>query len=559
MHIHDEGAAMAPLRFLAAARACLSLSLAAAPLDAAAVTPPIPLLTQFRPLGAAGNNLLHPALNPVPGAPERRLAPLHFKPGTPDGLVDGPNPRTISNRIAGGSGSGGDDAQTSDRRASAWLYVFGQFIDHDLSLETSAPDGKHIDIAIPPGDPVFQGPAIILTRDRRHARSNTIVNEVAGFLDLSQLYGSTAAQAASLREPGGRLKSSHGGRALPILGEQFVSGDARVNENPELVAVTTLFMREHNYWVGQLHRQHPSWRGERLYQMARAITIAEYQHIIYTEFLPVLVGPAVRPYRGYRPGVDAQVSQEFSTAAFRVGHTQVSETQSGIDNHGRVVFTESLADAFFNTAEQTLRNGLDPLLRNIGAEFSQATDVYTVPVLRNLLFAPLPGGTIDEVDLIAIDIQRERDVGVTTLARMRQVLGLPHLRSFADLTPDPLLQQSLQAVYGHVDQLDLFIGGLAERHARGAVVGPTFQAIIARQFERLRDGDRFYWRHQGFDKRTIKMIEATHLSDIILRNTDTLRLPPYVFLAPSKQPHPAPAGTVRVIDTHGFERPREMR
>src|SRR5450830_393586 len=509
MQTHHQGAAMAPFRFLAAARACLSIGLAATPLGAAAAlpatpaTPAIALLKHFRPHGAAGNNLLHPAFNPVPGRGERLLAPLHFKPGTRGGLVDGPNPRTISNLIAGGSGSGGDDAQTSDRRASAWLYVFGQFVDHDLSLETSAPDGEHIDIAIPPGDPVFKGPAIALTRDRRHPRSNTIVNEVAGFLDLSQLYGSTAAQADSLREPGGRLKSSHGGRALPIADARFVSGDARVNENPELVAVTTLFMREHNDWVKRLQRQHPGWRGSQLYQMARALTTAEYQHIIYTEFLPLLVGPVLKPYRGYRPGVDAQVSQEFSTAAFRVGHTQVSETQSGIDNQGRVVFTQSLADAFFNTAEQTLQNGLDPLLRNVSAEFSQATDVYTVPVLRNLLFAPLPGGTID--------------------------------------------------------QLDLFIGGLAERHARGAIVGPTFQAIIARQFEHLRDGDRFYWRRQGFNARTVRMIETTRLSDIILRNTDTLTLPRYVFLAPSKQPRPAPETPGRVIDTHGFERPREMR
>ena len=40
--------------------------------------------------------------------------------------------------------------------------------------------------------------------------------------------------------------------------------------------------------------------------------------------------------------------------------------------------------------------------------FAQASDVYTVAVLRNLLFAPLVGGDVDQTDLIAIDIQRER-------------------------------------------------------------------------------------------------------------------------------------------------------
>ena len=53
-------------------------------------------------------------------------------------------------------------------------------------------------------------------------------------------------------------------------------------------------------------------------------------------------------YRGYNPAVNAQVTQEFSTVAFRL-HTQVSDTQEGLDNSGNVVFTESLAQAFFNT------------------------------------------------------------------------------------------------------------------------------------------------------------------------------------------------------------------
>ena len=121
-------------------------------------------------------------------------------------------------------------------------------------------------------------------------------------------------------------------------------------ENPELTATTILFMREHNFWVGTLKTQHPNWSGDQLYNMAKAINTAEYQNIVYKEFLPVLIGPVLGPYRGYDPNVNAQATQEFSTAAFRVGHSQVSGTQEGIDNSGTVVFTESLADAFFNTA-----------------------------------------------------------------------------------------------------------------------------------------------------------------------------------------------------------------
>jgi peroxidase len=113
------------------------------------------------------------------------------------------------------------------------------------------------------------------------------------------------------------------------------------------------------------------------------------------------------------------------------------------------------------------------MLGNLGTDFAQATDVYSVDVLRNLLFAPLVGGEIDEIDLIAIDIQRERDTGLGSLNQTRQAIGLQSYNTFADLTPDSVLQKNLQGVYGTIGKVDLFMGGLAESHAQGAVVGAT--------------------------------------------------------------------------------------
>jgi peroxidase len=87
-----------------------------------------------------------------------------------------------------------------------------------------------------------------MTRDTRSQVTNTIINTVAGYLDLSQLYGSTMAIATSLRNPNGTLKTSDNGLALPVVNGVFVTGDPRVMENPELTALTILFMREHNFW-----------------------------------------------------------------------------------------------------------------------------------------------------------------------------------------------------------------------------------------------------------------------------------------------------------------------
>lgn len=62
--------------------------------------------------------------------------------------------------------------------------------------------------------------------------------------------------------------------------------------------------------------------------------------------------------------------------------------------------------------------------------------------------------------------------------------------SFAQVTPDVATQRGLQAAYGSPANVDLWAGGLAEKHAPGASVGPLFRRIIADQFTRLRDGDR---------------------------------------------------------------------
>ena len=199
---------------------------------------------------------------------------------------------------------------------------------------------------------------------------------------------------------------------------------------------------------------------------------------------------------------------------------------------GAEVFSQPLSVAFFNSADRDVQNGINPLLRSLGVDFSQATDAYAVGALRNLLVAGLVGGAVDKIDLIAIDIQRQRDVGLGTLNQTRKALGMEPYTSYAELTSDARLQNSLKIVYGQngIDNVDLFIGGLAENHAQGAIVGPTFQAIIADQFEALRAGDRLFWLNEGFDQATSWMIAHTTLAKLLQRNASTPNLQANVFI-----------------------------
>ena len=152
-------------------------------------------------------------------------------------------------------------------------------------------------------------------------------------------------------------------------------------------------------------------------------------------------------------------------------------------------------------------------------------DVHIVDDLRN--FLDIPG--VASMDLAAINIQRGRDLGLGSLNQTRVALGLAAYTSFTQISSDPEVATSLQAAYGDINQVDLWIGGLAEDHVNGGMVGQTFNVIISNQFQALRDGDRLWYENQGFDRNTLNQINNTSLSDLIKLNTDTKYIQADVF------------------------------
>lgn len=481
---------------------------------------------QFRTTDGTDNNPIHPDLNAA-GTDFARIGPAHFADGI-SSMVDGPNPRMISDVVA----ASGTDAQDPEGR-SGMMYAWGQFIDHDLDL-TNANGTTAINITVPAGDPNFPAGTIIpLTRavidpatgqDAQHPAA--AVNATTGWLDASMVYGSDAATSTSLRLADGHMKTSTGDN-LPVVDGMVVAGDMRAAENPSLTALQTLFVREHNYQVDLLQQEHPHWSGDHLYQEARAIVTAEIEHITYSEFLPHLLGPdAIPAYHGYDPTVDPSITEEFAGAAYRFGHSIVSADTSKLGEQGQLLGPEqSLKDAFSEPAADFNANGgADAMLRHLASDPSQALDVHIVDDLRNFLADPP-----DVMDLAAINIERGHDLGLGTLDETRQALGLAPYTDFSQITSDPQNAAALKAAYGSVDKVDLWTGGLAEDHAPGAFVGETFQKIIADQFTALRDGDRLWFENQGFDAKTLYQIEHTTLSDIIARDTDTKTIQPDVF------------------------------
>ena len=537
-------------RKAAAAGSAAPNAAAAKPVATVATPPAQPRLPIYRSFDGTGNNLSRPNVN-VTGADFTRIGTAHFADGVSTLRTGLPNPRTISNLVVAGN------AETPNAEGlSGMMYAWGQFLDHDINL-TLSDETNHIDITVPAGDPTLSGSismtrAVIDPATGVAGKPATATNNVTGWVDGSMVYGSDATTAASLRGADGHLLTSTGNN-LPIVDGAFAAGDIRVAENPDLTALQTLFVREHNRQVDLLAKAHPDWTSDQLYNQARAIVTAEIERITYNEFLPHLLGAnAIKPYRGYNPNVDARISEEFAGAAYRLGHSIVSANLERTDEQGTVIGTPvTLKDAFFQDPESYLADGGgDGLLRHLTNDLSNSLDVHVVDDLRNFLFGPSAG-----LDLASLNIQRGRDLGLGTLNETRVALGLKAYTSFSQITSDATTAAALQAAYGDINNVELWIGGLAENHLPGAMVGQTFDVIIAQQFQALRDGDRFWYQNQGFDKATMRDIESTTLSSLMLKNTDTQHMQADAFVFYERRSGSAvmenPASPQLVIGSNG--------
>lgn len=504
----------------------------------------------FRTVDGTGNNLANPTWGST-GTDLLRTAPAQYTGGvsSPSG-VDRPSARAISNAIV--AHPAGD--LKSGQNLSNFVYAWGQFIDHDLDLTTTATPGQAFNIAVPTGDPSFDpnstGTQVIpLNRSSSDSATGTginnprqQINSITGFLDASMVYGSDATRAAALRTfSGGKLKTSDG-NLLPLNtsglpnandthqtpnNQLFLAGDVRANENIELTAVQTLFMREHNRVADLIAKANPGLSDELIYQQAKEYVNAEIQAITYNEFLPALLGPGAPNSNGhYNPNVNPSIANEFSTAAFRFGHSMLGNDVEFLSNNGQTVSPSiSLANAFFNP-NIVKSTGVDPIVKYLASDNAEEIDTKVVDSLRNFLFGqPGQGG----LDLASLNIQRGRDHGLADYNTTRAAYGLPKVKSFAEITADPTLQKELKDVYGSVDKIDLWVGGLAEDHIPGGNVGPTFTRIIGDQFTRLRDGDRFWYQNE-YSGQTLNTLEHTRLADIIKRNTGLTNIQDNVFV-----------------------------
>ena len=216
-------------------------------------------LIQFRTQSGYCNNIQKPSQ----GAAGDTLLLLATPARLESESLVAPNPRLISNIV-------NEEASPipNDRGMSEIVTFFGQFLDHTVTF-VPVNESNPWPIGSTRNDPVFTESQFI-PFFRSVKINGSPLNELSSYIDGAAIYGVDEDVARSLRTlkdgllllPGNLLPRGEDG--------QFLAGDERVNENGNLIAMHTLWAREHNRVAVEVKKAFRTFNDEQIYQLARS-------------------------------------------------------------------------------------------------------------------------------------------------------------------------------------------------------------------------------------------------------------------------------------------------
>ncbi|XP_062569461.1 peroxidasin homolog pxn-2-like [Saccostrea cucullata] len=515
--------------------------------------------SRYRSADGLCNNLRNPTWGVALQAHARYLHPVYddgYNSPRQRGRNEGelPSPGQISNTVLGG-----DMTTPADDKRNLMLFTFGQFIDHGLTFTPivvgrngdildccglDASDPECFTIEIPTNDPRFPGRTCMdfsrsiptPPEEGCSIGPRQQVNRLSSFIDAGMLYGDSKRFNENLNGRVGTLRTSSGDM-LPPGGvcqtsepEDFcqLAGDERSNEFPSLGGLHVVFLRLHNIIAKEI-RQITGLSSQDVFLETKKIMGAIMQQVTYGEFLPAILGKDTRKkfclnlrrkgyWNKYNPKVNPTVKNVIATAALRYGHSQIPPELGYMTRMFATSRVFKSEDVFMDPHIVVTQQGqnIPDLARFLLGTPARKVDRQIENAARNELFPDVNGVTFD---LMSFNIQRGRDHGLPTYNEWRKLCKLPVATTFSELqdhNSDAIAR--LQDVYDHVDDIDVFVGGISETPRADAVVGPLFECLLGWQFKELRFGDRYWYETkgiEGFSRGQLREIRKMTFSKIL--------------------------------------------
>lgn len=230
----------------------------------------------------------------------------------------------------------GDTLPAGDNPAVPAGYTYlGQFIDHDITLDTTPLEAQEVD---PLATTNFRSPSVDL--DSVYGQGPVIhphlyQRDPATHRTTAKLLIGKA--GASFDPAGGTVPDLPNDLPRNQVGRALI-GDERNDENLLVAQTHVLILKFHNKVVDMLTTTQPALTGAALFDEARRIVTWHYQWIVLFDFVERLTEPGLvkriknAGRRFYRFRSRPYMPAEFAAAAYRLGHSMVRERYS----HNRI-------------------------------------------------------------------------------------------------------------------------------------------------------------------------------------------------------------------------------
>ncbi|KAJ3018215.1 hypothetical protein HKX48_003033 [Thoreauomyces humboldtii] len=172
------------------------------------------------------------------------------------------------------------------------------------------------------------------------------------------------------------------------------------------------------------------------------MVIATIQHITLNFYHLMRLGTVPVAYKGYNSPVNTAIDLAFSNVGLRYGHSALNSLVLRYDANGQVFKNGPLVMEEVFLEDQTpflLSDGIESIIRGFPTQPEQNVDGRYAPVVRNKMPIEHP-----HYDLVAIDIQRGREMGMADYLTLRVAYGLPVVTRWGDVSSDETLVTQLK-------------------------------------------------------------------------------------------------------------------
>ncbi len=241
----------------------------------------------------------------------------------------------------------------------------------------------------------------------------------------------------------------------------YATGLERGNSSIGYVAISTIFMREHNRICDELSKRYPSWDDERLFQTARMINTVILMKLVVQDYINHIVGHDLF----YLDHKFAESRDWYRTPWIALEFDLLYRW------HGLVPDEIKIGDTVYDHTQYRVNNallekaGIGSVINAVSQQHAGKISLLNVPnFLLGAEYATIKMG---------------RDFRLCSYNDYRELFNFDRLSSFEQLTDDKNLRDSLEKLYGNVGNIEFIVGLFAQRHKKDGLFGDLMYSMVA--------------------------------------------------------------------------------